>query len=442
MFIQSWLDRMIASPLLSRLAVGTFWSLAGLVASRLCGLLASVLIARVLGGRGFGELSIIQGTVGMFSVFAGFGLGMTVTKHIAEFRHGDPERAGRLIGLCSSVSVLTGALMSMLLVFLSDHIASRVLSAPHLSGLLSISAPLLLLGAWSGVQVGALSGLEAFKRIAKINLATGLLNFPLMVGGVLLGGLTGAVVGLLFVGLAGCLIGSWVLRSELRAAGINVRYSGFHKDAWILWKFTLPSLLSGLMVSPVAWACSAMLANQPDGYSELGVFNAANQWRLLSLSVPAILMQVTLPIMAGGGAGISGKDRRNQLLHTLKINFAIGSLLMVVFSLFSPFIMGWYGDGFRGRWGVFIVAQAVTFMQALQSPVVAYWTAQGEMWENFMANALWGGAVIFFSWICIGKGALGLMYGLFGGFAIFGVLILIKLQSVLRKDNAVSIMRI
>lgn len=440
-FLRDWQERITASPLLSKMAIGTFWSLAGLVASRICGLLSSIFIARMLGGAGFGELGVIQGTVGMFSVFAGFGLGLTVTKHIAEFRHRDPERAGRLIGLCSAVSLLTGALMSLLLILLSAPIAAYFLSAPHLSHLLSVSAPLLTLGAWSGVQLGTLSGLEAFKRIAKINLVTGVLSFPLMVGGVLLGGLTGAVIGSLLVGLAGCLIGSWALRGELRVAGITVRYSGFRKDLWILWKFTLPSLLSGLMVAPVSWACSAMLANQPEGYTELGIFNAANQWRLLSLAVPAILMQVTLPIMAGSGAAANGKDRGIQVLQVLKINLAIGSLLLAILSALSPLIMGWYGDDFRGRWDVFIAAQAVTFMQALQSPVVAYWTARGEMWENFGANVLWGTSVILLSWVFIGKGALGLMYGLLGGFAVFGILILIKLRSVLRIDNAVSTMR-
>jgi hypothetical protein len=29
----------------------------------------------------------------------------------------------------------------------------------------------------------------------------------------------------------------------------------------------------------VVWGCSAMLANQPRGYAELGVYNAANQWQ-------------------------------------------------------------------------------------------------------------------------------------------------------------------
>jgi len=37
----------------------------------------------LLGTVGFGELGVIQSTVGMFGVFAGLGLGMTATKYVA-----------------------------------------------------------------------------------------------------------------------------------------------------------------------------------------------------------------------------------------------------------------------------------------------------------------------------------------------------------------------
>ena len=69
-----------------RLARGVFWSMAGAVISRGLMLAAWVLVARMLGKTGYGELGMIQSTVGMFGVFAGFGLGLSATKHVAEFR--------------------------------------------------------------------------------------------------------------------------------------------------------------------------------------------------------------------------------------------------------------------------------------------------------------------------------------------------------------------
>ena len=71
-FLRSALDRIENSPLGYRLAKGVFWSMAGAVISRGLMLVASVLVARMLGKVGFGELGMIRSSVGMFGVFAGF----------------------------------------------------------------------------------------------------------------------------------------------------------------------------------------------------------------------------------------------------------------------------------------------------------------------------------------------------------------------------------
>ena len=56
---------------------------------------------------------------------------------------------------------------------------------------------LLFLGGINGAQTGALSGFEAFKAIARINLISGALTFPLMVAGAWHWGVAGAVWGLI-----------------------------------------------------------------------------------------------------------------------------------------------------------------------------------------------------------------------------------------------------
>ena len=110
-FLRRWLDRLLASPLGRRIAKGVFWSLAGALISRGLAMVSSVLVARMLGREGFGELGTIQATVGMFGVFAGFGLGMTATKFVAELKFTNPLRAGRIIGLSSLTSWASGGLL-------------------------------------------------------------------------------------------------------------------------------------------------------------------------------------------------------------------------------------------------------------------------------------------------------------------------------------------
>src|SRR5690242_18010761 len=96
-FLNGLKAKIEASPLAYRLARGAFWSLAGTVTSRFLGLAASICVARILGKVTMGELGIIQSTVGMFSAFAGLGLGLAATKHVAEFQAKDRLLAGEMI---------------------------------------------------------------------------------------------------------------------------------------------------------------------------------------------------------------------------------------------------------------------------------------------------------------------------------------------------------
>ncbi|PYS80065.1 MAG: polysaccharide biosynthesis protein, partial [Acidobacteria bacterium] len=134
----------------------------GAVASRVLGLAASIFVARVLGKEGFGEVGIVQSTVGMFQVFASFGLGITATKYVAEFRSVDPEKAGRIISLSFTVALATGLLIMVPLIIFAPWLAQRTLAAPPLAGPLRIGSPILLLGALCGAQTGVLAGFEKF----------------------------------------------------------------------------------------------------------------------------------------------------------------------------------------------------------------------------------------------------------------------------------------
>src|SRR5204862_3545436 len=106
-FLRALVARVESSSLGYRLAHGAFWSLAATALSRALALAASVLTARLLGKAGFGEYGVLSSTVLTFQAFSSLGLAMTATKYVAELRHVDRARTGRILGL--SVVVSTGA---------------------------------------------------------------------------------------------------------------------------------------------------------------------------------------------------------------------------------------------------------------------------------------------------------------------------------------------
>jgi len=329
--VRGLFQRIEASPLGSRLARGAFWSLAGSLISRGLGLLSAILVGRLLGKEGFGELGIIQNTIGMFGTLAGFGMGLTANKHVAEFKRTDPARAGRILGLASATAWVSSGLMGLALIVSAPWLAARTLAAPHLSGLLQIGAMLLFLSGINGAQTGALSGFEAFKAIARINLISGVLTFPLMVAGAWYWGVTGAVWGLIGSQLTNCLLCFAAVRGEAARFQIPIRFTGALAESKLFWSFSFPAVLSGILSSFVTWTAGALLVNQLNGYAEMGVYNAVMRIKCVPELLLSIVMAPLLPVLSEQ----FGTRATQAYNTTLRYAFGLSVLFVVPFALFQ-----------------------------------------------------------------------------------------------------------
>jgi len=402
--------RFQSSPLLQRLAGGAFWSLMGAVISHLLTLTSSVVVARLLGREGFGELGMVQSTVGMFQVFAGLGLGMTATKYIAELRATDPERAGRIIGLSGVVAATTGALLAGLLAIFAPWFSARVLSAPHLTGMLRLGSLILVFSAVNGAQTGVIAGFEAFKSLARIQFIAAILFFPIMVGGVYFFGLMGAVGALVLVSACNWCLFALTLRAEARRAGVPISFRGIGSELGVLLTFSIPAALSGVMVGPVNWACNALVVNQPGGYAEMGLFNAANQWRNAILFLPRAVEAITLPVLSSLYGGRDHRRYRKVLGYNVAFNAVTALLAGAGVALFSGIIMSMYGTGFSTGRSALIILSFSAALMAAASILGQSIISRGMMWAGFVLNLLWAVAVIGLTFALRGQGASGLAF--------------------------------
>ena len=416
----------------SRFARGAVWSLIGTVASQGLALAASVVTARLLGKSGFGELGMINSTVGVFGMLAGLGLGLTTTKYVAEFRSRDPERAGRIVGLTSLIALSSGGLIAIAILAFAPLLSTRVLNAPHLAPELRIGALLLLIYVLNGIQTGALSGLEAFKEIAKAKFLRGTASFPLIVAGVILWRLPGAVWGLVITAALGWLFNSLFLRKECRGAGIRLHFNGIWREGSILWRFSLPAVLADVAAGPAIWAANAILANQTNGYSELGLFSAADQWRNALMFLPNILLQVALPILSSLDIESSDSDR-SQFARTFEITqtLTLGVVLPlgVLLICFSDLVMSFYGAQFsRGVPSLIGVALTVMIMgvSAATGPAIQ---ASGRMWIGFTVNLVWGIVMLGLVWsFAPRRGANALAYAPAAAYVVLAILTFLILR--------------
>ena len=154
----------------------------------------------------------------------------------------------------------------------------------------------------------------------------------------------------------------------MSTTGIRIEYRGVISESSILWSFSLPAVLSTSMTLPSTWVANTLLVNKRGGYYELGIFNAANQFRMALLFVPTLLGQVIVPILASMRQPTTRTAKRVLVVATL-INGAITLPAVLVLVPCSNWVMSFYGPTFASRGAVLQVAVLSAALLAIQTPV-------------------------------------------------------------------------
>ena len=430
-FIQQYKGRILASPIACRFVKGAFWSILGAVLSRGLALLSSIIVARLLGHTVFGEFGMVLSTVGTAGTFAGLGLGMASTKYMANFRLSDPEKAGKILALSSLVSIVTASFVSIGMIFGSSLLARQILHVPDLALPLGIAAGLVFFSVLNGVQTGALAGFEAFLIIAKTNLIAGISSFPLTLLGAWLWGVSGAVCGMVMSMAVNWGLNNRALRVVCRDAHVPYIFRGCWSEKLMLWEFALPAALSGYLTAPIVWYSNYLLVNRPQGYAEMGIFSAAQQWQAAILFLPVSLAPMVLSLMANTHDDNNPSNYWRMVKVSFGINAFIAGITSVCISLLSPYIMMAYGKTFSGGWRVLVLLSIVAVIVAVTNVIGQVIASSASMWWGFSLNLLWALEFIVFSCLWVTKfGSIGLASSYLASYLLHFILTSIYLYFV------------
>jgi O-antigen/teichoic acid export membrane protein len=368
-----------------------------------------ILATRILGKTSFGEFSLVQATLGVFGIMAGVGLGSTATRFVAQFARVDPARAGRVIGLVNSSSILTVLVATVALVALSDVLSSHVMDAPHLGDAIVWGSLLLAANALRGIQNGILAGLERFDAIANLNVLDGLLSLPAIVIFASLMGVEGALLGLAISAFCVWIVGRFLVSKSLQKFDIEVTFVGVWSDRKILTQYSLPSFLASSIATPVLWVAMAMVARTQDGFAQLGIYNAAYQWHGPLVFLPIILMSVSMPVLVQEWEGGHSHRFRRLFLAMSGIAGAVTLSGSLVLSLISPWIMSLYGADFSEGWMVLVILLMAAPFHAIAKISTGALLGMNKAWWVLISNFGWGGTLLIGTILMIESlGILGL----------------------------------
>ncbi len=383
-------DEKFKPSLSQRFFQGAFWSLVGTIGLRLTTFVGTVIAARILGQVGFGEMGIIQRTIEFAVTFGSLGVGMTTTKYVAELKEQDPLRTGRIIGLTYIVSVISGGVMALGCIVAAPWLAAKTINAPHLSPELRLAGLVFLISAVYRLQNGILTGLQSFKAIARINWLEGICNLLSITILVWLAGLWGVIIAFNLAALLRVILSSLTLTKEYQHYGIRPSFRKAWEEHTVLWQFSLPAFLTSTLSPMVIWAAYAMLANQPGGYAQLGLFNAAMQFQWMITFLNMIMFQVSVPMLAELYAeGQKDKFARSFNLY-LKLNWKIAVAGGFLVLGLSPWMIHLFGAQFGGSTQVLGLVIAFTVMMLAWNINGQPFYSGGKMWHNLIIQICWG----------------------------------------------------
>ncbi len=416
-----------------RLLHGAFWSIFGSVISKAINLLSFIILARVITQESYGELGIIRSTLNMFAVATGMGIGYTATKYIAQYRNINPSFAGNIYALSNYLSIVVGVIGTICLLLLSNTIAETSLGAPHLSTTIKLGAIVLFFTTINGIQSGALNGFEAFNRSAINQIVAGIIQGILIV---LLGfyhGVNGCVVALGIGCITLGILNKISILEELKNSNISCDIKNIDKSTIsILWKFSIPTLLSSLMVTPVLWLSRTILINK-SGYEQMAIFDVADQWSMSVIFIPNALAQIALPILSNTLS--SGKNNKYIKLVKLNLiaNLIVASTVSAMVMILSPYILKMYGPEYSNKMPL-IFMMIATVCMSICNVVGQVIASQGKMWIGFIFNIVWALFLIFFTSIFAEYGAMGLALAITCSYVIHfigqGLYLIIKLHKI------------
>ncbi|HEY8360511.1 MAG TPA: oligosaccharide flippase family protein [Ramlibacter sp.] len=429
-----------SSEIARRIARGSAWSFAGAASSRVCTLIAMILLARMMGAAEFGELAMVQVTLGVAGMMAGFGLGSTATRFLARDSAIDKERAGQVLSLVQQFSALTLVAAMAVVVLLSEFLAAQVLHAEQLGAALRVGALLMGVAGARGVQAGVFAGFERFDINARLNVLEGVSSMLLSVALAWLYGIEGALFGLM-AGPALAWAFGWI---QLRRLLHKLQIRKAPRECWrqrsILTKYSLPSFLASFVSAPILWLGMTMVAREPGGYTQVALYNAAYQWHGPLIFLPMVVLSASLPALTQEWH--SGDPARFKRIYLYNLVFLGGVTLVpaLLLCLASVQVMGLYGPEFRAGWPLMVLLALAAPLHAVAKMSSTALLSMNRAWSTCGVNLLWGVTLVGVGYFAIPRfGATGLAaafvlaYGL-----VMGCTAMLVLRAVRNPEMQVS----
>lgn len=373
-----------------RLVTGSLYTLFASLAVQAVAMVTTIIYARLLGPDDFGVLGIFLSLGAAIVPFLTLGLNVAVTKFAAEFQRTDPEKAQSFLGVAGTLTLVSGAAISVVYFALADSLAG-LYGQPILTPMIRISAAFLLLGTLTSYALSLIQGFQEIKKLALLNLAVQSSGIPITFVFVSVFGLLGAAIGGAVFATVAITSSLSVARGVLRRRSFRLRFTWNRGVAVQLLRFSVPLLLSTLLLRPALLFQASIVALWLS-YRDLAMFRVATSLYRVALLMPGVLSVPLLPALSEVYATQPEERTRTQMTSLIRLTMFLALPLGLVIGLGSTLVIPvLYGGEFRDAAVLLYVLSFAAFLDTMSVVMENTLLGTGRTWYVLGLN---GGQVV------------------------------------------------
>lgn len=357
----------------SSLFKDSFWALFGNSVAKVLALIVGITIANLLGSEDYGKYGLIKSTLLYLAVFSTFGLGLTGTKYIAQYKDQKREYINTICRDIHVISLITSGFIAVIVLIFAEKIA-LYMDIADMATAIRLSSIAVVFNALNAAQTGILSGFKKFRTISNYNMITGFYLCAAATLFTLLWGLNGTVIALGSSFVVNYYLNRYTL-TKIRKEYEPVQQELSFKKEMV--NFSLPLALQEGFQSLANWATIAVLIKLSD-YSEYGIFSAAQQWTAAISFIPAILKNVTLSYLSD-----SKINHKRVVKIMLMVNLISSGAFFVAIFLCSGIIGSMYRESFDGLVSVLNILVFSSVLGTMGSVYVQELISSSKNWLSF-----------------------------------------------------------
>lgn len=413
-----------------------FFGIGGAVISKGLLMLFNMIAARILNETSYGVYSIINNTVQTFIVFAGAGIGVTLTRSVALYRDKNKEMAGIVIKTLLMFNVLLSLIVALLMFIFSNYLSNILSQDYDISLYLKITSLTIFFTSFALVLQSILQGFENFKHIAISQIVS---NVLMLIIGIILTyfyGITGTIITLLVLQVLMSIFFALIIRKILKTKSIRLKFqiNDVVKDS--IKNIAIPAFISSIFVIPVIWLTNFEFTKY-NGYEQFAAFSVCLQWFNILNYLPQQLGQVK-PIytqMYDDGK-ISELKAVVKKMMLFSICFAL--VLALILGIGSKLLLSLYGNFYVSYYISFIIMLIASIFFAIQSQFGSVFQAVGKIWMCLILNVIWAVIFLVSFYLLNSKGVFGYSLTYLISYASYSIISLICFNKVILRRKVVK----